>query len=148
MLYIDVYVGPRSYISLRSGAVSFSFFLLTTLRHPGLPGMHPHCSNLASLCSVFCLSKLRPLALFLPVFAPPSLLLSISNWSLFFAIVLLVIVLKTLMLFGKPSGALSAAVVFLLTVILIPDQFLSFAAVFVVGLKALMSFVDIQMEVL
>ena len=41
----------------RSRTVSFSFSLLTTPRCPGLPGMHPHCSNLASLRSVSCLSR-------------------------------------------------------------------------------------------
>jgi len=64
------------------------------------------------------------LALFSPVFAPQSSLLSDSNWSLSFAAVLFVVILNTPMLFvasGKPSGAPSAVVVFLLAEILIFD---------------------------
>jgi len=43
--------------------------------------------------------------------------------------------------FDTPSGIPSTVVVFLLARILIPNQSLSFAAVFVVGLNALMSVV-------
>ena len=81
MLYNDVYAGPQSHITSRSGTVSFSLSLLTTFRfrHSSLPGcnlvcynlaslcsplsdarppgMHPHWSNLASLHSASCLSK-------------------------------------------------------------------------------------------
>ena len=71
-------------------------------------------------------------------------MLSIFDWSLSFAAILLAIVLNTPMLFvasGKPSVSPSAVVVFLFVEILIPDRSLSFAAVFVVGPKAQMSFV-------
>ena len=71
-------------------------------------------------------------------------MLSVSNWSLSIAAILLVIVLNTPMLLvasGKPSGSPSTVVVFLLAEILVPDRSLSFAVVFVVGPKALMSFV-------
>jgi len=70
--------------------------------------------------------------------------LSISDLSLSFDAVLLVVVLKTPMLFvasTKPPGTPSTVVVFLLMGILVSDWSLSFAAVFVVGSKALMSFV-------
>jgi len=65
------------------------------------------------------------LALFSPVFARRSSLLSDSNCSLSFAAVLFVVILNTPMLFvasGKPSGTPSAVVVFLLAEILIFDR--------------------------
>ena len=129
-------VCPRFYITLRSGTVSFSFSLLTTLRHPGLPGMHPHCCTWPPFAQHPLFPSLHSLALFLPVFAPQCPLLSFSDPSLSFAAVLLVIVLKTPMLFvtsGKPSGAPFCCCS--LVGILIPSWSLSFAAVFVVGPK-------------
>ena len=143
-----------SYIALWSGRVSFSFSLLTTLRcpcmqpgllqpslplltslrRPGFPGM------LSSLCSVFCLSKfMHACSLLTCLCSSVSTVLYVSDWSLSFAAVLLVIVISAPKLFvasGKPSGSPSAVVVFLFVEILIPDRSLSFAAVYVVGRKA------------
>ena len=76
--------------------INFSFFLLTTLRCPGLPGMQPGLLQ-PSLPSLSILSfQVYVCLLFLAVFA---LLLSVSDRSLSFTAVLLVIVLKTPVLF-------------------------------------------------
>ena len=68
-------------------------------------------------------------------------MLSVSNWSLSFAANYLLGHSNAIVASGKPSGSPSAAVVFLFVEILVPDRSISFAAVFVVGPKAPMSFV-------
>ena len=115
---------------MQPGLLQLSFPLLTTLRCPGLPGMCSHCSNLSSLHSVFCLSKFtHACSLLTCLCSSVSTVLSVSDWSFSFAA-------NTPMLFvasSKPSGSPSAVVVFLFVEILVHDQSLSFAAIFVVG---------------
>ena len=170
MLYNDVYAGPQSHITSRSGTVSFSLSLLTTFRfrHSSLPGCNLVCYNLASLCSPlsdalaswYAPSLVQPslpslsvlsfqvytrlhssyLYFFFSIHSFPSPIglspLLQSHLSLFWRLQC-----SLLPLVSPSSGTPSAVVAFLLSGILAPDRSLSFAAVFVVCLKAPVSFV-------
>ena len=96
---------------MQPGLLQPSLPLLTTLRRPGLPGMHPHCSNFAQLLA-FCLSRFtHTCSLLTCLCSLVSTVLSFSNWSLPFAAILLAIVLNTPTLFvtsGKPLGLAQA----------------------------------------
>ena len=105
---------------------------------PCLPGMHPHCSNLASLHSASCLSMFTHACSLLTCLCS---LVSIDFHLRLVSLCCHLACHRSKYSSGKPSGATSAVVVFLLIEILVPNRSLSFAAVFVVGPKALMSFV-------